>query len=290
MMYAVRTAAQPFFPVFDESSRVEALVEVLQRRLGAPPDVCLVLGSGWRQALDAYLEPVELGVVDLAQIDNWPHPQVPGHEGRVRLLEVDGRRVATAGGRVHAYEGYSAAEICRGVRAMVHWGAAGVVLTNAAGGLDASRPVGEVMPLEDHINWGLPNPLTRGQNCGLGAQFLDVVDLYDPEWRAGLLERRPELKPGVYVGVAGPTYETPAEVRMLAGLGADAVGMSTIPEAIAARALGAKVLGLSLISNPAAGVGGSRPDHEEVVEAGRAHAAAMGAVLAAAIEASPGVA
>lgn len=272
--------------MFDESSRVLALVEVLQQRLGNAPEVAVVLGSGWADRADGLLEDVQ--EVSLKQIDNWPHPIVPGHEGFLRLGTLNGRRVALCGGRVHAYEGYSAAELVRGVRALIRWGAPCVLLLNAAGSLDPARPPGSLMPLSDHINFGLPNPLQRGQNCGLGEEFADLVDLYDPAWRDALLKRMAEqgveLQPGVYAGLPGPSYETPAEVRMLRGWGADAVGMSTVPEAIAARALGARVMAISMMTNLAAGIDGSRPSHSEVLETAAAHSAAAANLLVAAVQ------
>jgi len=269
--------------MFEECTKVDALVEILNRQHGVAPEVVVVLGSGWKDRASGLLEDTD--VVDLRGLDNWPSPKVQGHGNELVLgcLRGTSHRIGMCAGRVHAYEGYSAAELVRGVRAMVRWGAPNVLLLNAAGSLSEDRSVGSLMPFSDHINMSLPNPLQQGQNCGLGSQFMDLVNLYDPEWRAKLLQRRPELVPGVYAGLSGPCYETPAEVRMLSQLGADAVGMSTIPEAIAAKAVGARVLAISMLTNFAAGIGGSRPKHEEVLQTASANAEVAAEVLEAAL-------
>ncbi|MFK5956481.1 MAG: purine-nucleoside phosphorylase [Planctomycetota bacterium] len=269
--------------MFEECTKVDALVEILNRQHGDAPEVAVVLGSGWKDRASGLLEDTD--VVDLRGLDNWPSPKVQGHGSELVLGRLKGtsHRIGMCSGRVHSYEGYSAAELVRGVRTMVRWGTSHVLLLNAAGSLSEDRPAGSLMPFSDHINMSLPNPLQQGQNCGLGAQFMDLVDLYDPEWRAELLKRRPELQPGVYAGLSGPCYETPAEVRMLGQLGAHAVGMSTIPEAIAAKASGARVMAISMMTNLAAGIGGSRPNHEEVLETATAHAEMAADVLQAAL-------
>lgn len=272
--------------MFEECTKVDALMEILNRQHGAPPEVAVILGSGWKDRAAGLLEDTDH--VDLRGLDNWPSPKVEGHGSELILGNLRGTdiRVGLCSGRIHAYEGYEAAELVRGVRALVQWGAKKVLLLNAAGSLHEDRPPGSLMPFSDHINLSLPNPLQRGQNCGRGAEFLDLVDLYDPRWRSDLLARRPELQSGVYAGLSGPCYETPAEVRMLQGLGADAVGMSTIPEAIAARALGASVMAISMMTNLAAGIGGSRPSHEEVLETATEHSANAAEVLELAVRCS----
>lgn len=274
--------------MFEECTKVDALVEILKRQHGEPPQVAVILGSGWKDRASGLLE--STSVLDLRGLDNWPSPKVEGHGGELILGLLRGTdcRIGMCSGRVHAYEGYSAAQLVRGVRALIGWGTQRVLLLNAAGSLHEERPAGSLMPLSDHINFSLPNPLQRGQNCGRGAEFMDLVDLYDPEWRAALLQARPELKPGVYAGLAGPCYETPAEVRMLQILGADAVGMSTVPEAIAAKALGAKVMAISMMTNLAAGIGGSRPSHGEVLETASEHSAVAAEVLEAALRCGVG--
>jgi purine-nucleoside phosphorylase len=273
--------------MFEECTKVDALVEILQRWLGEPPEVAVVLGSGWRDQAQGLLEVTE--EVDLRQLDNWPAPQVAGHGATLTLGTLpaaDGqpaRRVVLCSGRIHCYEGRPVSEVVRGVRALVRWGTPRMLLLNAAGSLREDWAPGTLMALRDHINFGLPNPLTGGQNCGIGPEFVDLVDLYSPAWRERLRAACPEVQEGVYVAMPGPSYETPAEVQLLAGIGGDAVGMSTVPEAIAAKALGCEVLGLSMMTNLAAGIGGSRPSHEEVLETAEANAAAAAKALGAAM-------
>ncbi len=269
--------------MFEEGTKVDALAEILSRRYGEAPQIAVILGSGWKELASHLLN--DTYQLDLSGLDNWPAPKVEGHGGQLVLGYLAGTtlRVGLCTGRVHAYEGYSAAEIVRGVRSLVHWGAKQVLLLNAAGSLRPSRPPGSLMPIADHLNWGLPNPMQQGQNCGLGANFLNLVDLYDPTWLKALCAARSELSPGVYAGCLGPSYETPAEIRMLQQLGADAVGMSTIPEAIAARALGAKVMAISLLTNWGAGLASSQPSHEEVLATALAAKEPAVAVLEAAL-------
>jgi len=273
--------------MFEECTKVEALVEILGRRLGPSPNTAVVLGSGWNKLAADLLHNTDS--LDLHDLDNWLCPKVEGHGAELLIGDlVDApagkeQRVLLCGGRIHSYEGYDAAELVRGVRALINWGASNILLLNAAGSLDSGRPPGTLMPLSDHINMGLPNPVRCGENCGHGAQFVNLVDMYDPVWRSNLLEAQPSLREGVYAGMKGPSYETPAEVKMLARLGADAVGMSTIPEAIAAHALGAKVMAISLLTNMAAGIEGSNPSHEEVLETATASAAAAADVLRSAL-------
>jgi len=264
-----------------ERDRVESLAAALRERLGRPPQATVVLGSGWRdRAASLLVAPKSLALADLP---DWPAPRVPGHGTEILLGDVAGRRVALVTGRVHAYEGFTAAEIVRGLRAVVTWGARDVLLLNAAGSLDPARPPGSLMPFLDHLNLGLPNPLAAGASLTGAPVFLDLGDLYDPAWRARLCAREPALRPGVYAGLPGPSYETHAEIKMLQSLGADAVGMSTVPEALAARAAGARVLAVSLLTNFAAGVAGGKPSHAEVLAAAAAHGGAAVQILRSAI-------
>ncbi len=268
-----------------EEDRVETLARALRERLGPPPQITVVLGSGWRdRAAGLLVATVSAG---LDALPGWPVPRVAGHGTEILAGFLDGRRVALCGGRVHSYEGYSAAEIVRGVRANVAWGARSVLLLNAAGSLDPARPPGSLMPFADHLNLGLPDPLAAGASPDGTLRFQDLVDLYDPAWRERLTRRAPHARPGVYAGLPGPSYETPAEIRALRTLGADAVGMSTIPEAIAARAAGARVMAISLLTNFAAGVAGGRPSHEEVLATASAHADRAAEALRAAILEAP---
>src|SRR3954451_3278244 len=233
-------------------------------------DVAVVLGSGWRPAADVIGTPE--GELPMAELPGFVPPTVQGHGGTIRSLRVGERRVLVLLGRTHFYEG-------RGVGSVVHGGgtvaAAGcrtVVLTNAAGCLRDGIPVGSPVLISDHLNLTATSPL-------VGAQFVDLTDLYSPRLRELAREIDPSLAEGVYAGLVGPHFETPAEIRMLRTMGADLVGMSTVLEAIAAKAAGMEVFGLSLVTNLAAGVTGAPLDHHEVLAAGAASAGRMGALL-----------
>ncbi|RAY12187.1 purine-nucleoside phosphorylase [Actinomadura craniellae] len=235
-------------------------------------DVALVMGSGWVPAADALGEPAEeLPVTELA---GFAPPAVEGHAGRVRAVRVGDRNALVFLGRTHLYEGRGVDPVVHGVRTALAAGVKTVVLTNAAGGLRPERQsVGEPVLISDHLNLTGANPLT-------GATFLDLTEAYSTRLRALAREADPTLAEGVYAAFRGPTYETPAEIRMLRTLGADLVGMSTVLEAIEARRGGAEVLGISLVTNVAAGLSEGLLDHEEVLAAGRAAAARMGGLLA----------
>ncbi|OLT37315.1 purine-nucleoside phosphorylase [Actinomadura sp. CNU-125] len=235
-------------------------------------DAALVMGSGWVPAADALGEPVaELPVTDLP---GFPPPAVEGHAGRIRVVEVAGRRALVFLGRTHLYEGRGVDPVVHGVRTALAAGAGTIVLTNAAGGLrPETQHVGEPVLISDHLNLTGSNPLT-------GATFLDLTEAYSGRLRTLAREVDPTLAEGVYAAFRGPTYETPAEIRMLRTMGADMIGMSTVLETIAARQGGADVLGISLVTNIAAGLSDAPLDHEEVLAAGRAAAGRMGSLLA----------
>ncbi|QFG21818.1 purine-nucleoside phosphorylase [Actinomadura sp. WMMB 499] len=235
-------------------------------------DVALVMGSGWVPAADALGEPVaELPVTDLP---GFPPPAVEGHAGRIRVVDVAGRRALVFLGRTHLYEGRGVDPVVHGVRTALAAGAGTIVLTNAAGGLrPATQHVGQPVLISDHLNLTGANPLT-------GARFLDLTEAYSARLRTLAREVDPTLAEGVYAAFRGPTYETPAEIRMLRTMGADMIGMSTVLETIAAREGGADVLGISLVTNVAAGLSDEPLDHEEVLAAGRAAAGRMGSLLA----------
>ena len=245
--------------------------------LAGRPDIAVVLGSGWAPAAEAVgAAEVE---VPLTELGGFGEPTVSGHRPSVRMVSAGPIRVLVFLGRVHLYEGLPPATVVHGVRTAVSAGCRAVVLTNAAGGIRPGLAVGEPVLISDHLNLTGKSPLT-GPAPSIGQRFVDLTDLYSPRLRALVREADPGLTEGVYAMLPGPHYETPAEIRMLGRLGADLVGMSTGLEAIAARHLGAEVLGISLVTNLAAGLGGSGLSHAEVVEAGRASATRMGALLA----------
>ena len=237
-------------------------------------DVAVVLGSGWRPAADAIGAPSS--VVASSDLPGFPQPRVDGHGGELRSVPVGERRVLISLGRVHAYEGHDLRHVVHPVRTACAAGVRAVVLTNAAGGLRADFTVGQPVLISDHLNLTSRSPL-------VGARFVDLVDAYSPQLRALAREIDPTLAEGVYAGLPGPQYETPAEIRMLRTLGADLVGMSTVHETIAAREAGAQVLGISLVTNLAAGMTGQPLSHEEVLAAGRQSATRMGSLLASVI-------
>jgi len=237
-------------------------------------DVAVVLGSGWAPAVDALGTPT--ATIPMAELPGFSAPTAAGHGGRILSIPVGERRVLVLLGRIHAYEGHELSAVVHPVRTACAAGVQTVVLTNAAGGLRPEYRVGQPVLISDHLNLTARSPL-------IGAQFVDLVDAYSPELRALARGVDPTLAEGVYAGLPGPHYETPAEIRMLRTLGADLVGMSTVHETIAARAEGVAVLGLSLVTNLAAGMTGEPLSHDEVLEAGRASAAGMGTLLAAVI-------
>jgi purine-nucleoside phosphorylase len=248
-------------------------------------DVLVVLGSGWTPAAERFgTTTVELPITELP---GFPPVGVVGHAGVLRSVEAPGgRRILALLGRVHAYEGHELSTVVHAVRSAVRAGCGTVVLTNAAGGLRAGFRVGQPVLIADHLNLTARSPLTGAAppaELGL-ARFVDMTDAYSPRLRALARDVDPTLAEGVYAGLPGPQYETPAEIRMLQTLGADLVGMSTVHEAIAARHVGAEVLGLSLVTNLAAGLGEGHLDHREVLEAGQASAEAMGDLLTAVVE------
>jgi purine-nucleoside phosphorylase len=237
-------------------------------------DVAVILGSGWAPAVAALGDPV--AVVPMAELPGFTPPIAAGHGGEVLSLRIGDRRLLVFIGRIHAYEGHQLRHVVHPVRAACAAGAQTVVLTNAAGGLRDDFAVGQPVLISDHLNLTARSPLE-------GAQFVDLVDAYSPRLRAIAHEIDPSLAEGVYAGLPGPHYETPAEIRMLRTLGADLVGMSTVHETIAARGHGAQVLAVSLVTNLAAGITGRPLSHDEVLEAGRQSATRMGSLLAAVI-------
>ncbi|WP_293236365.1 purine-nucleoside phosphorylase [Mycolicibacterium sp.] len=249
----------------------EAAATALHQRSGLDAfDVAVILGSGWAPAAAELGEPSV--VVPMAELPGFTAPSAAGHGGQALVVDVGGKSVLVLLGRIHAYEGHDLRHVVHPVRTACAAGARTVVLTNAAGGLRADFAVGQPVLISDHLNLTARSPL-------VGAQFVDLVDAYSPRLRALARQVDPSLAEGVYAGLPGPHYETPAEIRMLRTLGADLVGMSTVHETIAARAAGAEVLGVSLVTNLAAGMTGQPLSHVEVLEAGRQSATRMGSLL-----------
>ena len=260
---------RPIRPV-DQPARLAALVSAVRARTAMVPEVGIVLGSGLGSLADELINPIAIPFGDLP---GWPAATAPGHAGRLLLGELSGRPVVLLQGRFHLYEGNDPGLVVQPVLLFHALGARVVVLTNAAGGLDPSFGPGTLMVMRDHINLTGRNPLMGPNADGLGERFTDLTDAWSPRLREGLhaagAAEGVALAEGVYVGLTGPTYETPSEVRMLAGLGGHAVGMSTVLECIAARWVGLEVCGVSLVTNPGAGYSGQPLSHEEVLEAAR---------------------
>lgn len=258
----------------DPQASSQAAATIAERTGVERHDVAVVLGSGWAPAV------AELGearaTVPMADLPGFTPPSAAGHGGQVHSVRIGDHRVLVLAGRIHAYEGHDLQHVVHPVRTAAAAGVSTVVLTNAAGGLRAEYQVGQPVLISDHLNLTARSPL-------VGAQFVDLVDAYSPTLRALAREIEPSLAEGVYAGLPGPHYETPAEIRMLRTLGADLVGMSTVHETIAARAAGLQVLGISMVTNLAAGMTGEPLSHAEVLEAGRRSATRMGSLLASVI-------
>jgi purine-nucleoside phosphorylase len=244
------------------SDYIESIVTV-------EPRVIVVLGSGLGAFADSLESP---SVIPYSDIPGWPRSTAVGHAGKLVVGIVAGVPVAALSGRVHLYEGYTAEQVVYGIRALAHFDIRAVVLTNAAGGINRDYKPGQLVLISDHINLLGQNPLTGPNDDSLGPRFPDMSEAYSKAFRdiarkAGK-EIGLELQEGVYAAVPGPSYETPAEIRYLRTIGADLVGMSTVPETIAANHMGVKVLGISCVTNHAAGVIEGKLDHKEVLEVG----------------------
>lgn len=251
--------------------------EALRNRLGiASLDLALVLGSGWSSAADDLGEPI--GSCALAELPGFAAPVVAGHGGALRLVRTPAGKVAAVfTGRTHLYEGRGVDAVVHGVRTVAAAGASTLVLTNGCGSLNREWAPGTPVLIRDHLNLTGESPLR-------GPTFLDLSEAYAPRLRAAARGVDPSLPEGVYAQFRGPQYETPAEVRMAGLLGGDLVGMSTALETIAARAVGLHVLGLSLVTNLAAGISDHPLDHAEVIGAGRAAAPRLATLLGGLVE------
>jgi purine-nucleoside phosphorylase len=264
----VQSPSTPIPPV-DQPARLAALEAAVRARSDVVPEIGIVLGSGLGGLADDLEQPVAIPFADLP---GWPPATAPGHVGRLLLGRLAGRPVAMLQGRFHLYEGNAPGLVVQPVLLFQRLGARAVVLTNAAGGLDPSFGPGTLMVIADHINLTGLNPLMGPNADAMGERFTDLTTAWSPRLRAALhaagAAEGVELAEGVYVGLTGPNYETPAEVRMLAALGGHAVGMSTVMECIAARWAGLEVCGVSLVTNAGAGYSGEPLTHEEVLAAG----------------------
>jgi len=243
----------------------------VRSRTNLVPRLGIVLGSGLGGLADELAGPV---AIPFGELPGWPAATAPGHVGRLILGRLDGVPVVMLQGRLHLYEGNDPGLVVQPVLLMGRLGASTVVLTNAAGGLNPAYAAGTLMLIADHINLTGRTPLLGPNADEIGPRFPDLTDVYAPANRerlhAAAVAEGTSLEEGIYVGLLGPTYETPAEVRMFRGLGGDAVGMSTVLEAIACRWAGIEVAGISLVTNPGAGYSGEPLNHEEVLAAGAA--------------------
>ena len=243
--------------------------ELIESRITVEPRVAIILGSGLGAFADSVENPT---VIPYDEIPGWPRSTAVGHAGKLVVGIVSGVPVAVLAGRVHLYEGYTAQQVVFGIRALNVFDIKSLILTNAAGGINSAYKPGQLVLISDHINLLGQNPLTGPNDESYGPRFPDMSAAYSKKYRevarnAGK-ELGLELAEGVYAAVPGPSYETPAEIRYLRTIGADLVGMSTVPEAIAANHMAVSVLGISCVTNHAAGVIEQKLDHKEVLEVG----------------------
>lgn len=265
----------------DPIHALHAAAIVIAARTGVDShDAAVVLGSG----LSGYARNLDGAIaIPYQDIPGFPIPQVAGHGGVVLSVPMGDRRLLILSGRVHAYEGWTMSEVVFGVRTAVSTGARNVMLTNAAGGVSEKLSPGDLVIISDHLNLTGKSPLTGPNDDRIGPRFPDMSDVYSPELRAELAgvfrEVGAEPHEGVYAWFSGPSYETPAEVRMAGVLGADLVGMSTVPEAIAARHMGANVVAVSLVTNLAAGISPTPLSHDEVTATAERAASTVSSVL-----------
>ncbi len=257
----------------DITQRIYAAAEYLRSAVSQRPSVGMVLGSG----LGDYADTLEDAVtIPYSQIPNFPVPTVPGHTGAMVFGRKCGQNVVVLQGRIHCYEGLSVAETTLPIRVLAALGVKTLVLTNACGGVNTGFAPGDLMLISDHINYSGMNPLIGPNLDAFGPRFPDMSDLYTASLRAAIREKAASrgisLQEGVYAMYSGPNYETPAEIRMFRFMGADVVGMSTVPEALVAGHCGMRVAGISCVTNMAAGVLPQKLSHEEVMEtAARVH-------------------
>ena len=257
----------------DLTAKILSAADYIKKQTDLRPDIGLVLGSGLGDYADTLEETVR---IPYSQIPNFPVPTVPGHSGAMVFGKKCGQTVVVLQGRIHYYEGLPQKEITLPIRVLAALGVKTVVLTNACGGVNLSFKPGDLMLISDHINFSGYNPLIGANLDAFGPRFPDMSDLYTASIRAAIKEKATaagiELQEGVYAMYSGPNYETPAEIRMFRIMGADTVGMSTVPEALVAGHCGMQVVGISCITNMAAGILPVKLSHAEVMEtADRVH-------------------
>ncbi len=259
----------PERPPSDYYRRLEAAAAAISERLDQAPGLGLILGSGLGAFADTLVDPVR---IPYEEVPYWPISTVEGHSGQLVVGSHAGATVAVMQGRVHLYEGYEPWEVVFPVRVLSLLGCGSLIVTNAAGAINGDFAAGELMLIRDHINLQGTNACIGANVAELGPRFFDMSFAYDREYqelaRQAAAGRDLLLREGVYAAMLGPAYETPAEIHMLAGMGADAVGMSTVPEVTAANHAGMRVVGISCLSNMAAGVLDTPLNHAEVMETG----------------------
>ena len=254
----------------DQYARVQVATDFLRERIGVLPVVGIVLGSGLGDFTTTLRDPV---TIPYGEIPHWPASAVAGHAGKLVVGAIRARRIAALSGRAHFYEGHTMQVATFATRVLGLLGVRTLILTNAAGGINLNFKPGTLMAIDDHINLMGTNPLIGANDERFGPRFPDMTEAYSKRLRIiadeAAAARGVSLAHGVYVAVHGPSYETPAEIRYLRKIGADAVGMSTVPETIVGRHMGMEILGISCITNPAAGVLPQPLVHDEVMEVAR---------------------
>jgi purine-nucleoside phosphorylase len=244
--------------------KAEEAAGFVREHVGVSPRVAIVLGSGLGSFAESVEDPVAIAYTD---IPHFPRPTVEGHSGRLLFGNVAGTPVAVMQGRVHAYEGYSPEEVTFPIRVLGRLGITTLIVTNAAGGIRLDLKQGQLVLISDHINFSGRNPVSGPNDERLGPRFFDMSDAYSKRLRL-LAKGVAKLEEGVYLSLSGPSFETPAEIRAFRGWGADMVGMSTVQEVIVARHMGIEVLGISCVTNMAAGILDKPIHHQEVMETG----------------------
>jgi len=266
---ASSNAAKAKPAALSEFARAEAAANFIRKQSRLRPKIALVLGSGLGAFADEFSHASK---IPYAKIPHFPQSTAIGHAGQLVLGRVGSVEVAGMQGRVHLYEGYSPQQVVFPIRAFARLGVKAVILTNAAGGINLNYSQGALVAIRDHINLQAANPLIGPNDDRFGPRFPDMTRAYDPEFRRFVAEAGKKLRltlhEGVYLALSGPNYETPAEIHAFRALGADLVGMSTAPEVLAARHSGLRVLGISCVTNMAAGVTGEALSAEEVLETG----------------------